>query len=129
MERAHPSIDASYCREVCDGQYGGRCAECPAPRLLPEAKAGYAAYLVCATQWRFAGMGSRSGLDYGACQGLLRTYLPRWRATGGEDFAGVTMDQLMQDLQVMETSILQVDAEKREREQESRERRQIDIRN
>lgn len=128
IERVYPSIDASYCKGGCDGS-GQRCAECPAPRLLPEAQPGYAAYLVCATQWRHGGTGSRSGLDYTACQGLLQTYLPRWREKGGEIFRDVTLDELMQDIQIMEISILQVDHEKREREQDARARERITIGN
>lgn len=74
-------------------------------------------------------MGSRSGLDYTACKGLLQTYLPRWKSDGGEIFRDVTLDELMQDLQIIEMSILKVDAEKREQEQVARDREKITIGN
>lgn len=100
-----------YCRKVCGGT---RCAECPAPHLLPESQPGVAAYMKCATQWR-VGFGGRVGLDYTACMDVLRRNFPRWSQAA--EFDGITVDDLFDDLQVIEHAMLGADCEKREREE------------
>lgn len=78
-----------------------------------------AAYLAVQTQWRFGGMGTRTGLDYGACIHRLSLALPRWQREGGphDAFAGLGVDELMDDVQIIEAALLEADAEKRERDQ------------
>lgn len=73
-----------------------------------------AAYLAVQTQWRHGGMGSRTGLDYGACIDRLALALPRWQGDGAGAFAGLTVDDLMGDVQIIETGLLEADSEKRE---------------
>lgn len=71
--------------------------------------------MACATQWR-SGFGGRTGLDYGACMGVLRMRLPQWRADFSA-FASVTMRDLFSDLQLIEGAMLGADAERRERDE------------
>lgn len=103
-----------YCRTACDvGQCGRWCKECPAPEVIPEAIPGVLAYGAVHTQWRRAGTrGARAGLDYTACMPVLRLLLARWERDGWE--LGITEEELLEDLQSMESAILEVDMERAE---------------
>lgn len=61
------TFTAAYCRE-CPAV----CAECPQPRLLPDATQAAAAFMVCRTQWQHAANGMPTGLRYSDCLALLR---------------------------------------------------------
>jgi hypothetical protein len=96
-----------------------RCAECPAPRLLPDCQPGVVAYQVCATQWR-QGFAGRTGLDYPACIATLQLYLPRWQQAeagqGGGAFGALEVGDLMEQVQCIEVAMLEADEERRERD-------------
>lgn len=64
------------------------------------------------------GMGDRVGLDYTACMGLLDRRIGAWRATGDVS-DDVTVDQLMSDVQIIESAILGADHERRQRERDA----------
>lgn len=85
--------------------------QCPEPYLLPDAQPGVVAYLTTSTQWRFAGMGGRAGMDYGAVVATLRAMLPAWRRDDPATWGGLTVDNLLADVQVIEAAILGADAE------------------
>lgn len=94
-----------------------RCAECPAPKLLPDALPAVAAYGRCGTQWRYAahGFGSRlTGLDYTACRPAVADMLRKIRG------AGVVLDvdvgDVMEDLHAIEIGVLSVQQERLEAE-------------
>ena len=84
--------------------------------MLPDAAAGVVAYSACATQWRYGGMGSRTGMDYPACLALLDRYLPQWQDGGGSAFVDVTVTDLMADVQVIESAMLVADGERAARD-------------
>lgn len=75
-------------------------ADCPRPRLLPGNLPMVRAWHEHAcTQWRRAGMGQRTGLDYAAVQRVLEAFKPRtWKRL----FAGV---------RVIERALLTADGE------------------
>lgn len=81
--------------------------------MIPEALPGVLAYDAVRTQWRRAGTsGVRTGLDYAACLPVLRLLLARWAADGMH--IAITEEELLEDLQTMETAILEVDMERAE---------------
>lgn len=93
-----------------------RCAECPAPQLLPRSQPAAVAYLKCATQWRM-GFAGRSGLDYTACIQTIKLARRRWRREAPDDpFVTTPLAELMDDLQIIESAKLQADNEKREQD-------------
>lgn len=47
------------------------CADCPQPRLLPDAVPGALAYLTCSTQFQYAPSGIPTGLRYADCLAML----------------------------------------------------------
>jgi hypothetical protein len=95
-----------------------RCAECPAPLLLPESQPGVAAYIKCSTQWRM-GFGGRTGLDYPACIQMLKINRAQWRKDmPNEALVKTPLAELLDDLQVIESAMLQADAERRETERQ-----------
>jgi hypothetical protein len=73
------------------------------------------AYGAVYTQWRRAGSwGARAGLDYAACLPVVRLLLARWECDGWG--LVVTEEELLEDLQTMETAILEVDMESAEQQ-------------
>ena len=106
---------SAYCRD-CKAAGGCPPEQCPAPQLLRDAEPGTYAYLVCNTQWNVGGMGQRTGLRYEACLALLDRYLPRWQAEQPAAWAGIAVDDLMQDVQVIEATMLDTWNELAERE-------------
>lgn len=112
--RYSDDMGESYCRQ-CVTETGRRCEGCPRPPLLPEAQTAVAAYLVCATQWRFGGMGSRTGLDYAACKVALETH----NDTDPPAFA--PLSEVLQQLQIIERAMLECDREAAERDRANRE--------
>lgn len=79
--------------------------------MLPDAQPFVSAYAACATQWNYAGMGERSGLRYEGCMVPLTAYLPTWQAD--PEFAGLSVDDLLRGVQIIERSLLDCDAEAR----------------
>lgn len=77
------------------------------------------AFGVLRSQWR-TGVGGRTGLDYTACFTTLDRYLPRWQASGPA-FGGLTVEDLMEDVQIIERALLDVDQEQRERDEANRQ--------
>lgn len=63
------AFTAAYCRG-CKSV----CADCPQPRLLPEAAPAAAAYMACSTQWQHGPSGLPTGLRAADCLALLRLY-------------------------------------------------------
>ena len=61
------TFTASYCANC-----PSICAECPQPRLLPDALAPAAAFMACRTQWQHAANGLPTGLRYEDCKTPLR---------------------------------------------------------
>lgn len=114
MDGKFPSLTADYCRQTCGGV---RCASCPQPRLLPDCQAGVAAYMTVSTQWR-AGFGGRYGLDYTACIATLELHWKRWRKSAA--FAGRSLGDVLEDVQIIERAMLDADAEKRDEEEAAR---------
>lgn len=109
-----PTCGERECWDFCgaDRKAGRRCAECPAPTLLPECVPAVHAYQTCSTQWR-VGANGRTGLDYPACRiaitglrGLID--LPPW-------------PELLRDMQVIERAFLTCDSEQRARASAERE--------
>lgn len=116
MDEKYPQVTSEYCREVCKV----RCAQCPVPTVLPDNHAGVAAYLQCATQWR-ASFAGRTGLDYPACIQVLKLHRRHWRIEHPDDPVVTTpLSELMQDLQVIESAILESDNERRDAEEAAR---------
>lgn len=107
-------LGEDYCRE-CVREHGQRCKQCPAPPLLPEAQPGVAAYLVCATQWRVSGMGSRTGLDYGSCRVALDAH-----ASGADPSPWAPEQETWRQLQIIEHAMLECDGERRKRDAATR---------
>jgi hypothetical protein len=69
--------------------------------VLPENWEAVQMFLRCQTQWRTGGMGGLVGLDYGAVAWLLRLYRAKDQRA------------LLEDLQVMETAVLETMANRR----------------
>ncbi|MDR3389922.1 MAG: DUF1799 domain-containing protein [Rudaea sp.] len=116
IEARYSNCNSAYCREVCGKT---RCAECPAPLLLPESQVGIAAYIKCGTQWR-TGFSGRTGLDYPACIQTLKIYRRELRKELPDDPLVTTpLADLMNDMQVIESAMLQADHEKREAERKN----------
>lgn len=69
------------------------------------------AYITCTTQWNVGGMGGRTGLRYADCLALLGQYLPAWQAATPAVWAPIQLHALMQDVQIIETALLQAWAE------------------
>lgn len=94
----HENLTAAYC-----GCSTGNCAlgaDCPRPRLLPcNLPMVRAWHEHACTQWRRAGMGQRTGLDYAAVQRVLEAFKPR------------TWKRLFSGVRVIERALLTVDAE------------------
>ena len=70
-----------------------------------------AAYLVCSTQWRVGGMGSRTGLDYSACKVALEAH-----AGGSEESPWEPLTDTWRALQIVEHAMLECDGERRTRD-------------
>lgn len=79
---------------------------------MRDAQPGVVAYLACHTQWQVGGLGQRTGLRYEGCMALLDRYLQRWRAEQSSLWGELEVTDLMQDLQVIESAVLNVDAER-----------------
>lgn len=106
--RYSDDIGPDYCRQSCVT----RCAECPAPTLLPEAAPGAVGYALVRTQWR-VGASGRTGLDYNACA---------WTWAANRERLQLPPDaELLEDVTVVEHAMLQADAERAERQRETRE--------
>lgn len=73
---------------------------------MPESQPGITAYLVCATQWNVGGIGGRTGLRYEGCIAVLERYLPHWQAEHPAAWCDITIVDLMQDIQIIESSLL-----------------------
>lgn len=101
--------------------------DCPAPKLLPEAQPGVAVYLACcSTQWAYAGMGGRTGLRYDGCLPAMAQHLAEWqqreRAAGAPGlWCDLTLQSLLEDVQIIEGAILAVESERREQERQQAE--------
>lgn len=107
LDGAFPQLTSEYCRKTCGGK---RCADCLQPRILPDAEAGVAAYMAVSTQWR-AGFGGRTGLDYNAVLCALKLHLRAWRRDS-RAFDGLTLADVLADVQIVESAMLAVDAER-----------------
>jgi hypothetical protein len=68
----------------------------PTVDVLPECRPAVELFLACATQWRVAGMGGATGLDYSAVAVVARALGRRLGA------------RLLDDVQVMEAAVLSV---------------------
>jgi hypothetical protein len=80
----------SFTAEACS-QCKTICADCPQPRLLPDAQPGALAYLTCATQFQYAPSGVPTGLRYADCLAML---------TARAEALGITdIPQALADLQ------------------------------
>jgi hypothetical protein len=110
-------VTVDYCR-AC--RKDGGCAKagtvCPEPQLLREAWPGVCAFLLVHTQWIVGGMGQRTGLNYASVLPLLERRLPQWQASDPETWGALTVDDLLDDVQVIESAMLSADAERREAE-------------
>ncbi len=106
-----------YCR---DCRKAGGCAAvgkvCPEPRLLPDAQPGVAAFLKVHTQWNVGGLGQRTGLRYESVIATLERVLPAWQADDPAAFGDRTVTSLLDDVQIIETAMLNADEERREAE-------------
>jgi hypothetical protein len=69
--------------------------------VLPENWEAVQFFLRCQTQWRTGGMGGMVGLDYGAVAWLLRLYRAKDQRA------------VLEDLQVMESAVLETMAKRR----------------
>lgn len=110
-----------YCREC---RANGGCPTidaCPEPKLLPDAQPGVAAYLLVHTQWNVGGLGQRVGMRYEGCIAMLERRLPSWQAEDPKVFGALTVDDLLADVQIIETAMLGADAERSEAERKQRE--------
>lgn len=87
------------------------CAECPRPRLLPDAEFGVEAYLSCRTQWNLSPSGAAIGLRYEACLPMIRHQRRAWLDAGVADVP--TQHQLVTYLQVIERAVLEALSEQR----------------
>lgn len=76
------------------------------------------AYLAVATQWQYAGLGERTGLNYAGCMPVLTALLAREQRAGR--MVEATEADVLEDVQVIEAAILEVDAERRERAAQQR---------
>lgn len=83
---------------------------------MPDAQAGIAAYLVCSTQWNVAGMGGRTGLRYEGCIAVLERYLPHWQVEQPTVWQDITIVDLLQDIQILESALIAGWGEKAEAE-------------
>lgn len=98
-----------YCAKACGGR---RCADCPAPTLLPEAIVPVLAYQLVRTQWRIGAAG-RTGLDYPACG---------WAWAANRDRLQLPPDaDLLEGVAVIEHAVLQADAERHAADRAHRE--------
>lgn len=70
------------------------------------------AFSVCSTQWSVGGLGHRTGLRYADCIALLERYLPRWQAEDPRAWGPITVSDLLEHLQVIESAVLGADAER-----------------
>lgn len=63
-------------------------------------------------------MAGATGLDYAACIVTLQLYLPQWRLTArpGDAIQHTEVSQMLDDLRVIEQTLLAAWAEKAERE-------------
>lgn len=89
-----------------------RCAQCPGPRLLPDAALGWHAYQRVNTQWRYVASGfgaSATGLDYAGVVAALQLFHGELREAGVDD---VTVADLMEDVQAVEQAVLEVRQER-----------------
>lgn len=86
------------CRKTRDSE--AACGECPEPQLLPENDIAVNVFCGCQTQWRHAGMGQRTGLDYTGVESVMRMM-------NIDD----THDTLAR-IQIMERELLSIDADK-----------------
>ena len=64
-------------------------------------------FLRMQTQWDYAGMGDRVGLNYCSLEALFRIFQPRNQRT------------LFRDIREIETGVLEADAERRERKRKT----------
>lgn len=97
----YPHVTPAYCRD-CGGS-AGPCADCPRPKLLTEAVPGMLAYLSVSTQWRFSPSGMPTGLAYGDCLPVIERQARRLSTDCGQE---LTVDDLMDDVQVIERATL-----------------------
>lgn len=81
------------------------CADCPQPRLLPDALPGAAAYSLCRTQWQHGPNGQLAGLRYADCMALLQL---RHAEIG---IAADELQQVIGDLQVIERAVMDARSE------------------
>ena len=86
--------------------------------LLLESQPGIAAYIKCSTQWR-VGFGGRTGLDYPACIQTLKLYRRQLRKSVPADpLVTTALADIINDVQVIESAMLQADSERRESERQ-----------
>jgi len=85
-----------------------------------------AAYLACSTQWSYAAMGGRTGLRYEGCIPIIAAHLAEWQRREREHGApgpwcDLTVQALMEDVQIIEAAILAAESERREQERQREE--------
>lgn len=97
-------MTSDYCRKVC----GTPCADCPAPRLLPDNLPALAAYRRVVTQWQYAGAGLgglyRTGLNYSGVMPVLHALAAEWT-----DWTAL---ELLEQIQLIEETMLEADSER-----------------
>ena len=57
-------------------------------------------------------MSGRTGLRYSDCIALLDSYLPQWQAADPRTWEALTVPDLMQGVQVIESAVLGVDSDR-----------------
>lgn len=99
-------MDAAYCRSACGATV---CADCPRPRVLPDALFAIDAFDAVSTQWQIGPTGRLLGLRYEGCAPALRMRRQQWRAMG---LSPPSAAVVFEDVQVIELAQMQVMAAK-----------------